>query len=124
MKHRYHHYCYSLNSNSTDRKEGCTQTSDHSTHQHEFISYNETEEKSGGYKKYYNNCNNGHHVLSAYLLYLGSVPNALFILSHLTLLQVLSSECYQSHHFRDAEIKAQSENSQEVAQLGAEPSDT
>lgn len=72
-----------------------------------------------------NNCNNGHHVLSAYLLYLGSVPNALFILSHLTLPPVLSSECYQSHHFRDAEIKAQSEEDpQEVAQLGTGPSDT
>ena len=75
--------------------------------------------------EYYNNCNNGHYVLSAHLLYLGSVPNALFILSHLTLPPVLSSGCYQSHHFRDVEIEAQSEEDpQEVAQLGTGPSHT
>lgn len=53
------------------------------------------------------------------------MPNALFILSHLTLPPVLSSGCYQSHHFREAETEAQSaEDPQEAAQLGTGPSHT
>lgn len=68
--YKYHYYYYYLNSRSLQKERAANKhltialTSMNSLH-----TTQSKKKKPGGYKDYYNNCNNGHHVLSACLLY-------------------------------------------------------